>query len=128
MAVKSKEEKAHQVSLALLKILNTIHDKFGNITLQEILLFLSVHREPDQSQQFHANALHFPKSNVQRIMELLTDKGFRAREGMGIVEARRSPVHWREKNYSLTPKGKALIRSIQNHLDDYAIAIEKLER
>lgn len=108
-------------ALALQKILESVFERFGKLAVTEFLVLLYIYREPNQSQQYYSRLLpEVPRSTLQRSIDILSDKGFRDSPGMSLIRIETSPTEWRERNYSLTPKGFAVVRDIQRHLDHYA--------
>ena len=112
-----KQEQARAATQALLNLFDSVRDRIGDVSIDEVRTLLCIAATPGEPQTSYISKLDIPRSTVQRYIGILGDKGFRTRPALCLIEGRRSPENWRETEYRLTVKGRAVLQDMKRHLE-----------
>jgi DNA-binding MarR family transcriptional regulator len=100
--------------LGLIHNLLTSLDPFSryNMTTRAVQVFLLVAEKEGLSVTEYAKRADIPITTVSRILIDMGERDRHYEEGAGLVESRDNPMNRREKQYYLTPKGRALLAAV----------------
>jgi DNA-binding MarR family transcriptional regulator len=93
--------------LEALKPFFVIHENIPARCIQA--LFLVAHRE-GRSVADYAKLAEMPASTMSRNLLDIGERNRHMQAGLGLVVGKRNPENLRELEYSLTPKGRTLVR------------------
>jgi DNA-binding MarR family transcriptional regulator len=91
-------------------------DPFSNVrqimTTRMVQIFLLVAEKEGLSVTEYAKRADIPVTSVSRILIDMGERDRNYEDGAGLVESRDNPMNRREKQYYLTPKGRALLAAV----------------
>ena len=120
MATKPQEEINRAAMEVLGDILDYIREDLGDVSIDELKAFIQVYKTPQRSQKQLRETLGFSTASLGRYLQVLGADGFRSRPGLELLFSEVSPTHWREREYSVTPKGRAVVSNIVRLFRKYA--------
>jgi DNA-binding MarR family transcriptional regulator len=92
---------------AILNLFRTLHER---IEMPAILVFLYVAHNTDKSQRDIARAMDMTQASVSRNLAVLSDY---TNNAMHVISMREVPGDRRAKEYSLTPRGRAVLQQLK---------------
>lgn len=83
-----------------------------DITANHIVAFLTIAARPGITQRELREATGLGEGTVSRLVAVLSDRGVRGREGLGLVEIKLAHGDYRMRHQYLSPKGKRLFEAL----------------
>lgn len=101
----------------LMSVLEAFRELDPDMPIQYALSFLTLARHPGLSIRELSERLGIAQSSASRNVAALSAWHSFRKPGHGLVEAKEDPRERRRKIVSLTPKGKALMRRLDQEMD-----------
>lgn len=111
MAELPDEETVRDIK-SLMKLMAHFRDISPSMTVSMAVTFLSVAANEGTSLVDLKGPTGFKTSTLSRHLIDLGDRNRKKEAGLGLVDCRQDPMELRKNQYTLTPKGRTLLRKV----------------